>query len=396
VEPEGFVDTVRSTSGEILARFDPETVNLRLRGLIARDVIEAHPTSTTSVRIKVPLFKEWLNGKGASRILETLPETAYVPISTTPDIPDLEVVGVCRDVVYRGRQIHPEDVRMFLTQFGRPVDQKLILKLLQRIHDYGYWPERRMRDAVRTMYESMESRCQGIWFIKTNHGSRPRVDNLFVTCTGKPGKSGPNIVRMMQSEIADLFRPNIDDMRKVIEKARGFANNRENKGQTAIICIVDDFIGSGLSAVDDLKSALSEIGIGFRDWRSKAFIFYGVLTGFDSGIARIENEVDPNVHVYCSHVLTDADRAFHSDAGIFTDEHERQAAYDLCRAAGQTLARDFPLGYGGGQALVVFNSSVPNNTLPIFWAQGKHWRGGGMWKPLFSRHALEAEREVFY
>jgi hypothetical protein len=50
---------------------------------------------------------------------------------------------------------------------------------------------------------------------------------------------------------------------------------------------------------------------------------------------------------------------------------------------GRELTPQSPLGYGDQAGLVVFHNTVPNNTLPIFWSNGRV--NELSWKPLFSR-----------
>lgn len=53
----------------------------------------------------------------------------------------------------------------------------------------------------------------------------------------------------------------------------------------------------------------------------------------------------------------------------------------------QTIGRELypgsPMGYGDIGALFAFHNAVPNNTLPIFWSNGRV--GERAWKPLFPR-----------
>jgi hypothetical protein len=44
-----------------------------------------------------------------------------------------------------------------------------------------------------------------------------------------------------------------------------------------------------------------------------------------------------------------------------------------------------PLGYANSQALVCFDHTTPNNSLPILWASAKRSDNGKRWKPLFPR-----------
>ena len=77
--------------------------------------------------------------------------------------------------------------------------------------------------------------------------------------------------------------------------------------------------------------------------------------------------------------LEEKDKCFNKDSIIFSNETEKQHAFQLVEDIGLKLVKNAPFGYNNCQALVVFSDSCPNNTLPILWKKSKIWR------PLFVR-----------
>ena len=57
--------------------------------------------------------------------------------------------------------------------------------------------------------------------------------------------------------------------------------------------------------------------------------------------------------------------AFDDEAGIWTDEAEKERAKALVTDLGARIYRDNPLGFDGQALLIAFPETCPNNTLPI-------------------------------
>lgn len=89
------------------------------------------------------------------------------------------------------------------------------------------------------------------------------------------------------------------------------------------------------------------------------------------------------IHVVAATVLGEELRACGEEAGIFESGAELRFAKDVLLQIGRELYRDAPLGFGDLGALVAFHNTVPNNTLPIFWSNGRV--GDKEWKPIFPR-----------
>ena len=103
---------------------------------------------------------------------------------------------------------------------------------------------------------------------------------------------------------------------------------------------------------------------------------------FSEAIDRIKS-VEPRISVVAANVFGVEVRAFDPDAGIFETVQEAEFAKEVMLQIGRELTNSMPLGFGDQGALIAFYDTVPNNTLPIFWSNGKV--NDKQWKPLFPR-----------
>src|SRR6185437_4905403 len=92
---------------------------------------------------------------------------------------------------------------------------------------------------------------------------------------------------------------------------------------------------------------------------------------------------EPRIKIVSCSMLGREVMAFDEDSGIFESAEEIDFARDVMLQIGRELTPQTPLGYGDQGLLVCFHNTVPNNTLPIFWSNGRV--GERLWKPLFSR-----------
>ena len=68
-------------------------------------------------------------------------------------------------------------------------------------------------------------------------------------------------------------------------------------------------------------------------------------------------------------------------------QEEKLLCKKMCEYYGKKLKPDYPLGYNNCQYLFGLYYTIPNNTLPIFWATEN-------WNPLFIRHEKNYGGEV--
>ena len=110
---------------------------------------------------------------------------------------------------------------------------------------------------------------------------------------------------------------------------------------------------------------------------------YGVATvGVRQGIESVLAET--GVRCFVADELASGDRAFAPDSDIFSTDGDRLEAESICRAIGEALEPKQPFGFDDCQSLVVFEHRCPNNTLPVFYKEGRSYQGRE-WVPLFPR-----------
>jgi len=110
-----------------------------------------------------------------------------------------------------------------------------------------------------------------------------------------------------------------------------------------------------------------------------------VVAGFQDALTRIEEWVAEHrlpIRVACHEMFNDSHRAFSPTSRYFESEAEKATTRDLFYRVGTHIDKNQPLGYGDLQALLVFETSVPNNTLAAIWGTSS---GSFKWEPLFPR-----------
>lgn len=100
---------------------------------------------------------------------------------------------------------------------------------------------------------------------------------------------------------------------------------------------------------------------------------------------KLENE---NVNVINCIEIDEAAEVFSEVSMVFGNyQEEKLLCKNMCEYYGKKLKPDYPLGYNNCQYLFGLYYTIPNNTLPIFWATEN-------WNPLFIRHEKNYGGEV--
>jgi hypothetical protein len=182
-------------------------------------------------------------------------------------------------------------------------------------------------------------------------------------------------------DLNEIRGENVDAPEKVARKAK-------SAHKPSIIICINDFIGSGGQAITGLRDrvipALEEAyGTAGGGWEQQVKLICVVIVGYADGIRSDEGAMEGRVAIVCGRRLSDEDRAFDPRLGLFADTVELMRARDIAERFGKRLFKNGPLGWEDGQALLVFPTNVPNNTLPILWSRATINKQP--WKPLFPR-----------
>ena len=149
-----------------------------------------------------------------------------------------------------------------------------------------------------------------------------------------------------------------------------------------LVVVVDDFAGTGNTLVKGLKQIWKSDGAMMPDLAAEGRVICCLQAAFPEAVRRVKDEF-AGVEALMMRMFDDEVRAFHPEAGIFTDDGDRAYAQDVMLQIGRQLVPQYPLGYGNMEALVSFHNTIPNTTLPVFWSTGS--ANGRLWTPLFPR-----------
>ena len=350
--------------------FSSDQLRLHFDDFVSRGILlESDPDTFVA---KVPMFQAWLQERGVGDLMAQKRTIEFVSARLRQEeeirVKDDEINEYCRKLdrfMFDGRHIEVTDIREWLNQFDQTRDQRLMFRLLcgLRIYDDDHMRSK-MKDAfgivTRHTHQVIESR------------SAFRRDVFLSSFDESWAKSGPSLCRMFASENR-LIGENVLDLRSVERRIRSNSDAKR-------LVLVDDFAATGKTLMKGLER---EIGFLREINEAGIQIFVVVTVGFAtarSSIERIAQRNGLDLAVYFCDELGDEHRAFSETSLVFPDAEERDLAKRIADEKGVVLERKIPLGFDKCEALVVFNHSCPNNTLPIFWS-----RNAG-WKPIFPRN----------
>lgn len=139
------------------------------------------------------------------------------------------------------------------------------------------------------------------------------------------------------------------------------------------IVLVDDIVGTGKQATDEIKSLTQTVTpLGVKN------IFLLTAVGMQDGIKAISSNT--KAHVFSAFEYSALDTVNCLDSPFYEGipHEERQDVKSRLEYYGKVTNKS-PLGYGGIGALIAFYYNTPNISLPIIWGSRNSWL------PLFKR-----------
>ena len=229
-----------------LGSYDPAQARFRLDNLVDRGVLVE---TAGRVGLRVPLFERWLLTRGEAAVrasfggedLEVrLAPTVVRPASRT-------IVELTRNLVYQGQPLSEDRVRTWLDQFGPVDNQKLALRLLERLRTKGYYSEASVHSGCKTLHQlTLGEFASAGAFAKIVE--KRRIKNVFVTHFEGDGRSGGRVLHVYRNANA-LAAGLVGSM----DEAVTFVEGQQRRGRECAVVFVDDFVGTGGSCVEGLK-----------------------------------------------------------------------------------------------------------------------------------------------
>ena len=355
--------------------------------LVRRRVVARIKGGGRNCKVELPVFRDWLLENGEAELMPIWrsfqkelvsvdsgqEQTSFMIIeSSTFPIDEDELLSVSERLIYLGKQKDVAEVRRWLRQFDDDSRIEIAFLLLKRLAESGFVNDGVSVNGLAKMDETLNARRQdigkGAWRI-----IRRRKDNLYIGHVDSETKSGAATAR----ELAKRMSPSKCGP---VESTHTWVQSRLDKDP--FLVVVDDFAGTGNTLAKGLERLWSMDEDMFSTLAEEGRVVCCLLTAFPEAINRVKHRF-PKVQVLPMTIFDDKVRAFASDAAIFEDKGEREYAQEVLLQIGRQLAPQNPLGYEDMAALVSFHNTIPNNTLPVFWAAGRV--NGREWKPLLPR-----------
>jgi hypothetical protein len=346
-------------TANLLRPLNPADLESEVRRFIERRVLKP---SHDVLRFRVLLFEQWLRETGPQSIsihftdreerqrTEEEERESYV---TSSELLEL----TAKWGTYKGRSITEDYVRAWLDQFPNNRDKRVMLQVLRSLKFYGQnYIREKLREAMGIV------RRDTVEILKA--GERHRRDIVIASIDG-PGKSGATYARLFAQE-NKILRDRVVDLAGVPDLLTG------SRDKIQAIVIVDDFVGTGDSASEGL-TRLAERLSGLQNEEGPK-LFYIAVCGFQTGADTIQRHAETvglKLRVYLCDIV---DRAFLPESKCFLTASDLERAREIASEKGHALEPKWPLGFGGCEALVVFDDTCPNNTLPIIWKESKDWK----------------------
>jgi hypothetical protein len=292
------------------------------------------------------------------------------------DVPRLIDV-FSKNVFESGKKVDSRRFRDWILQFDSS-ERLLACRLFDMVK---FFTEDEMREMWIRLYRERlppETKIEGVAYAGLGHMAKSGYYNFQYHL--RQGMS-----TLKENELSFEFR-------KAFREISEYDNEKEEKPHTVVF--VDDFIGHGKQAID-LFVNRNEAYFKRHQWLAQAKVYYCALVGFREGINAIKSALSDKIKdVLVLVPLDEKDKAFSKNNLCWKSEQERCETEQWASEIGRQVLTGMEdrgydpdldkLGWRGSQALIVFHYNIPNNTLPIFWGEGK--RNGKRWNQLWVRY----------
>ena len=348
-----------------------------LNDFVRRDVLRADENEYGFV---LPIFRLWLVDVGVRQLIaDAMNEelaNAVLAEENVALVRSEEVVALSRQwPTYRGKHIGTDEIRAWYQQVESNRDQRILFELLKRTRVFS---EAHVRERLKSAHALIRGALPE-FVIRPRRDRRKDVLLTYVDGEGKSGASYASLYAEENAIAADCVAAPGDFRTR-------FAKHVKQSGQVAALIIMDDIAATGESLSKNVNRFLSE----FNDLLQSTKVRVVTLVATEAAQSTILRAIAKVEHIDIDfrscEILPKEVFAFPEgrDARVWSSDKEEARAQALCRDLGSRIYKQSPLGYGGMGLLVVFPTTVPNNTLPILHSYSRPGSGRA-WHPLFAR-----------
>jgi hypothetical protein len=379
-------DTLNLSSTERISMREMGIVVERLR---SRKVLYA--LKDGSLRLSIPIFRDWLQQQSElvllpiwrrfvsekqnrsvlePGVLKSLVATVEAPFPVDED----ELLSVSQNLIFCGKQKDVAEIKLWLKQFDDDSRIEIAFALLKRLSQRGFISDGARANALSKLVEGILARRLEVGTGKWNV-VRARRDNLCLSYVDSELKSGASLAR----EMTKMMGPGKSGAGSEIG-----AWMASHSTADPMVVIVDDFSGTGTTLGKGLTKWKKEIKDQqlLERYLNEGRVMLVVMFALGQALDVIR-DAEPRLRLFTSNTLGSDVMAFDHDAGIFDTQEEISFAREVMLQIGRELTPQTPIGFGDQALLVAFHNTIPNNTLPVFWSNGRV--NEKTWKPLFSR-----------
>lgn len=220
-------------------------------------------------------------------------------------------------------------------------------------------------------------------------------ENLLVyfMALGEPGKSGDAMMYLIQKIVKSNLDTQIQRNVKFIRSVREIDIAPCKSKKDVFVILLDDIIGSGDSFQKFINDNKGKAGKDLLPIINNNFIKTVLMVPviLELGKTKIMKDY-PNVIIKCNETYH---KVFEKGESVLGGYLTILRLRTFCYKYGVQLYKKHPLGWNNSQALVVFEHSAPNNTLPIIWSNTWVKRYNRYWIPLFPRSYKKVSEQSF-
>ena len=325
----------------------------------------------------LPIFSGWLADVGASELVaDTLSEELAQSTLAEENVAMVrsdEVVSLARSwPTYRGRSVGVDDIRAWYQQVEEIKSQRILFEILKKVKIYSETHVRELLEVAHTFVrKAIPPEVQ-----KTKNQRRNDIVVVYVDGEGKSGAT-----------YAAMYAEQNRISAKAVFGSNSFSSkimsHIEVHGHPAAVVIMDDIAATGKSLegnvrkfIDDHKSIVEKAIL-------RVITLIATKDAYDL-LSEAFQEFEADVDFRACEVVGDEHRAFPENKGGWGTEDSWYRAKALCEQLGTYVYAKNPLGFGDLGLLVVFPTTVPNNSLPILHSHSKSGSEKN-WMPLFHR-----------